>query len=43
MLLFAHSENLRVQVPDQIRCYNRVVVDGIEALCIFLKGFTYPC
>ena len=32
-----------LQVPDQIRCYNRVVVDGIEALCIFLKGFTYPC
>ena len=32
-----------LQVPDQIRCYNRVVVDEIEALCIFLKGFTYPC
>ena len=32
-----------LQVPDQIRCYNCVVVDGIEALCIFLKGFTYPC
>ena len=26
-----------LQVPDQIRCYNRVVVDGIEALCIFLR------
>ena len=24
-----------MQIPDQIRCYNRVVVDGIEALCIF--------
>lgn len=29
------------KVPDQIRCYNRVVVDGIEALCIFLMGFAY--
>ena len=32
-----------LQVPDQIRCYNCVVVDGIEAQYIFLKGFTYPC
>ena len=32
-----------MQIPDQIRCYNRVVVDGIEALCIFLKSFAYPC
>lgn len=31
-----------LQVLDQIRCYNCVIVDGIEALCIFLKGFTYP-
>ena len=32
-----------LQIPDQMRCYNRVVVDGIEALCIFLKRFAYPC
>ena len=32
-----------MHVPDEIRCYNRVVVDGIEALCIFLKRFAYPC
>ena len=32
-----------LQVPDQVRCYNRVVADGIEALCIFLKRFAYPC
>ena len=24
-------------------CYNRLVVDGIEAFCIFLKCFAYPC
>lgn len=32
-----------LQIPDQIQCYNRLVVDGIEALCIFLKRFAYPC
>ena len=32
-----------LQIPDQTKCYNRVVVDGIEALCIFLKRFAYPC
>ena len=32
-----------LQIPDQIRCYNRVVVDGIEALRIFLKISAYPC
>lgn len=26
------------QVPDQVRCYNWVVVDGIEVLCIFLES-----
>ena len=32
-----------LQVPDEKRCYNRVVVVGIEALCIFLKRFACPC
>ena len=32
-----------LHIPNQVRCYNRVVVDGIEALCIFLKRFAYPC
>ena len=32
-----------LQIPDQIQCYNRLVVDGIEALCIFLKQFAYRC
>lgn len=28
-----------LQVPDEIVCYNRLVVEGIEA---FLKRFAYP-
>ena len=32
-----------LQISDQIQCYNRLVVYGIEALCIFLKRFAYPC
>ena len=32
-----------LRVLDEIRCYSRVVVDGIEALCIFLKRIAYPC
>ena len=31
-----------LQMPDQ-RSYNSVIVDGIEALCIFLERFAYPC
>ena len=30
-------------IPDEINCYNRTKVDGIEGLCIFLKRFAYPC
>ena len=32
-----------LQIPDQIRCYNRVLANGMEALCIFLKRFAHPC
>ena len=32
-----------LHIPDEITCYNRLVVDGIEAFCIFLKRFAYPC
>ena len=32
-----------VALPDQLFCYNGVNVDGVEALCIFLKRFAYPC
>ena len=28
---------------DQITCYNGLVFDPTEALCIFLKHFSYPC
>ena len=31
------------QIPDVIHTNNRLLVDGIEALCIFLKRFSYPC
>ena len=30
-------------IPDGISTYNRLSVDGIEALCLMLKRFTYPC
>ena len=32
-----------LQIRNQVKCYNRIVADGIEALCIFLKRFAYPC
>ena len=30
-------------LPDRIICYNGVNVDIVEAFCIFLKRFAYPC
>ena len=30
-------------LPDRIICYNGVNVDMVEAFCIFLKRFAYPC
>ena len=30
-------------IPDEIVTYNRLVVDGSEAMCVFLKRFAYPC
>ncbi len=30
-------------LPEVIRCYNGLVVDSIEGLCICLKRFAYPC
>ena len=32
-----------LDLPDQITCYNGLVFDPTEALCIFLKRFSYPC
>ena len=31
-----------LQMPDYIRTYNRMRVCGVEALCIFLRRFSYP-
>ncbi|XP_066914769.1 uncharacterized protein [Clytia hemisphaerica] len=31
-----------LQIPDTFICRNRLHVDGIEALCILLKRFSYP-
>ena len=30
-------------IPDNFRTSNRLLVDGIEGLCIFLKRLAYPC
>ena len=32
-----------LQLPDVFKCNNGVVCDSIEAFCIFLKRFAYPC
>ena len=32
-----------LQIPCQITCYNGIVCDGTEALCILLKRLAYPC
>ena len=31
------------EISEEIRCYNGMVFDKKEALCIFLKRFAYPC
>ena len=32
-----------LQLPNTFKCQNGVVVDDVEALCIALKRFPYPC
>ena len=32
-----------IRFPDNFKCYNGVVVDSIEALCICLRRLAYPC
>ena len=32
-----------LQLPEALKCYNGTVVDPVEALCICLKRFAYPC
>lgn len=30
-------------IPNVVECYQRSLCDGLEALCILLKRFAYPC
>ena len=30
-------------LPEELECYNGVKVEGMEALCIYLKRFAYSC
>lgn len=39
VLNLAHIFN----IPDEIHCKNRTKCSGVEAFCIFLKRFAYPC
>ena len=32
-----------MEIPDRVICYNGTNVCGIEAFCIFLKRYPYPC
>ncbi|CAB3997309.1 Hypothetical predicted protein [Paramuricea clavata] len=32
-----------LKLPEVYRCYNGLVVDSVEALCVCLKRFAYPC
>ena len=32
-----------LKTPNKIVCPNRMVATGMEALCIALKRFAYPC
>ena len=32
-----------LRIPEVVECYQRSTCDGLEALCIMLKRFTYPC
>ena len=44
---FARNDIYRLkdvfQFPESFTCYNGTVYDSVEALCIFLKRFAYPC
>ena len=32
-----------LQLPEKLTCSNGVIMQPVEALCIFLKRFSYPC
>ena len=38
-----HELRERLNIPEEILCYNNVPVDGLEALRTFLKRFSYLC
>lgn len=44
---FARNDIYRLKevfhFPESFTCYNGTVYDSVEALCIFLKRFAYPC
>ena len=31
------------ELPEQIRCYSGTVLNSVEAMCVCLKRFAYPC
>ena len=31
------------RLPEVIRCYNGVIIDSLEALCICLRRYAFPC
>ena len=32
-----------LRFPEQFKCYNGVVVDSVEALCVCLRWLAFPC
>ena len=32
-----------LDLPDEIQCYNGLLVDKVEAMAMYLKRFAYPC
>ena len=38
-----HKLRERLNIPEEILCYNNVPVDGVEALRTFLKRISCPC
>ena len=32
-----------LQIPPEFICYNGLKVSGLEAMCVFLRRFAYPC
>ena len=32
----------KLQIPEDVFCYNRTRVDGVEVFCVFLNRLAYP-